>query len=81
VTEFRDEIAPDPKKSFFKLEQENFKIDFLPELPGLSRFRFSFDNRIVSKINDVEVPYISYKDLIESKSALARAKILRILIS
>jgi hypothetical protein len=35
VTEFRDEIAPNPKKSFFKLEQENFKMDFLPELLGL----------------------------------------------
>lgn len=74
VTEFRDEIAPNPKKSFFKLEQENFKMDFLPELLGLSRFRSSFDNRIISKIHDVEVPYINYNDLIESKSALSRAK-------
>jgi hypothetical protein len=74
VTEFRDEIAPNPKKSFFRLEQENFKLDFLPELLGLSSFRFSFDNRIVSRIYDVEVPYINYNDLIESKLALARAK-------
>ncbi len=74
VTEFRDEIAPNPKKSFFKLEQENFKMDFLPELLGLSRFRSSFDNRIISKIHDVEVPYINYNDLIESKLALSRTK-------
>ena len=74
VTEFRDEIAPNPKKSFFKLEQENFKIDFLPELLGLSRFRLSFDNRIISRIHDVEVPYINYNDLIESKLALSRTK-------
>ena len=74
VTEFRDEIAPDPKKSFFRLEQENFKLDFLPELLGLSRFRLSFDRRIISKIHDVEVPYINYNDLIESKLALGRLK-------
>ncbi|HEX4375417.1 MAG TPA: hypothetical protein VHZ50_19080, partial [Puia sp.] len=72
VTEFRDEVTPNPKKSFFTLEQENFKMDFLPELLGLSGFRSSFDNKIISKIDDVEVPYLNYNDLIESKLALAR---------
>ena len=74
VTEFRAEVAPNPKKSFFRLEQEDFTIDFLPELPGLSRFRSSFDNRIISTIYEIEVPYINYDDLIESKLALARLK-------
>jgi hypothetical protein len=74
VTEFRNEIAPNPKKSFFRFEQENFNLDFLPELRGLSRFRLSFDNRLVSKIYDVELPYINYNDLIESKLALSRIK-------
>ena len=74
VTEFREEMAPNPKKSFFKLEQEDFKIDFLPELPGLSKFHLSFNNRYVSKIVDVDVPYIGYDDLIKSKAALARPK-------
>jgi len=48
--------------------------NFLPELLGLSRFRSSFNNRIVSKIYDTEVAYISYDDLIQSKQALARSK-------
>lgn len=74
VNEFRDEVAPNPQKSFFRLEQENFKMDFLPELLGLPRFRSSFNNRIVSKTYDIEVPYISYDDLIASKQALSRSK-------
>lgn len=74
ITEFRDEIAPNPKKSFFRFEQESFKIDFLPELLGLSRFRLSFENRTVAEIHDVEVPYICYEDLLKSKLALAREK-------
>jgi hypothetical protein len=74
VAEFRNEAAPNPRKSFFRLEEENFKMDFLPELPGLSKFRLSRENRIVSTIQAVEVPYISYDDLIASKRALGRAK-------
>jgi hypothetical protein len=49
-------------------------MDFLPELLGLPRFRSSFNNRIVSKTYDIEVPYISYNDLIKSKQALSRSK-------
>jgi hypothetical protein len=74
VTEFKDEVAPNPKKSFFRLEQENSNIDFLPTLLGLSKFRSSYNNRIVGKIQEIEVPYINYDDLIESKLALARSK-------
>jgi len=74
ITEFKKEIAPNPQKSFFRLEQEDFQMDFLPELPGLSKFRQSFNNRIVSNIYDIEIPYISYDDLIKNKAALGRSK-------
>ncbi|OMP79106.1 MULTISPECIES: nucleotidyltransferase [unclassified Chitinophaga] len=74
VTEFKNEIAPNPKRSFFRFEEEYFKMDFLPELLGLSRFRLSFENRSVAEIDDIEVPYISYEDLLKSKLALAREK-------
>lgn len=74
VTEFKNEIAPNPKKSFFRFEEEYFKMDFLPELLGLSRFRLSYENRRVVEISDIEVPYIGYEDLIKSKLALAREK-------
>lgn len=74
VTEFKNEIAPNPKKSFFRFEQESFKMDFLPELLGLSQFRLSFENRIIAKIDSIEVSYISYEDLLKSKLALGRKK-------
>ena len=31
VSEFKEEIAPNPKKSYFRLEFEKFTLDFLPE--------------------------------------------------
>ena len=34
----------------------------------------TYVNRLISKIFDVEVPYINYDDLIKSKVALGRAK-------
>ncbi len=35
VTQFKEEQTPDPKKSFFRYEFENFTLDFLPELKAL----------------------------------------------
>lgn len=49
VSQFKDEIAPNPKKSFFRLEFEKFTLDFLPELNGLGKFRESFNQR--EKVN------------------------------
>jgi hypothetical protein len=72
VKEFREESSPNPKKSFFKLELTEYTIDFLPELPGLAKFRTSFNERIISKIEETAIPVISYKDLITSKQALSR---------
>lgn len=74
VKRFRDEITPNPKKSFFKLEDEKFTIDFLPELPGLLKFRQSFDQRVTSNIGEVEISFINLKDLLKNKQALGRPK-------
>lgn len=35
VSEFKEEIAPNPRKSYFRLEFEKFTLDFLPELKDL----------------------------------------------
>ncbi|MBN9381773.1 MAG: nucleotidyltransferase [Chitinophagaceae bacterium] len=74
VSEFKAEKAPDPKKSFFRLDLAQFIVDLLPELPGLSKFRTSFNKRVNSNIGEVPVPVISYEDLVISKGKLARAK-------
>lgn len=74
ISRFRAETSPNPKKSFFRLEYEKFTVDFLPELPGLSKFRYSFDKREVSNIGDIEIPFIDYDDLIANKHTQARSK-------
>ena len=74
VAEFKAEVAPNPKKSFFRIEFEKFTVDFLPELPGLSKFRSAFNQRVISKPNEIEVPFINYNDLIINKQTQGRPK-------
>jgi hypothetical protein len=74
VGEFREEKAPDPKRSYFRLERSKFTLDFLPEVPGMPRFRKVSPTKETAKIDDVEIPYISYEYLIQNKQALNRPK-------
>ena len=74
VSQFKAEKTPDPRKSFFRIDHEQFTIDLLPEVPGLSRFRSSYNTRIEAKSGEITVPMISYEDLILSKEKLARPK-------
>jgi hypothetical protein len=74
VSAFRREKSPNPHKSFFRLEYDRFTVDLLPELPGLSRFRSSYNKCEVSKIGEIEIPIISYADLISNKQTQGRAK-------
>jgi hypothetical protein len=74
VTEFKSEQAPNPKKSFFKFEFENFTIDLLPELKAKLSFRLLFERREVVTLNEVDIPFISYEDLILDKQKNARPK-------
>ena len=74
VSEFKEEIAPNPRKSFFKFEFENFTLDFLPELKGLKNFRLSYNEREIVRLNEIEILYISLNDLIKDKEINARPK-------
>jgi predicted nucleotidyltransferase len=74
VTKFRNESSPNPKKSFFKLESDKYTIDFLPEIPGLEKFRDSYNQRDVSQIDEIEISFINYNDLIINKEFLGRPK-------
>jgi hypothetical protein len=60
VSEFKEEIAPNPKKSYFRLEFEKFTLDFLPELSGLGKFRQSFNQREKVNLDGTEISFISY---------------------
>lgn len=74
VTDFQNEKAPDPKRSFFKYELEKFNLDLLPSLKAKLRFRIAFEKRIIASLNGIELPYISYEDLIKDKTTDPRAK-------
>ena len=74
VAEFKKEITPNPKKSFFKFDLDRFTMDFLPELKKLSRFKSSFDKRVVVTFKGVDISFINYDDLIKDKEANYRPK-------
>ena len=74
VMKFKSEQTPNPKKSFFRYEFEKFTLDFLPELKVSLRFRLAFNRKEIVTLNDTEIPFISYQDLVSDKKANARAK-------
>lgn len=74
IAEFKKERTPDPKRSFFKYEFEKFTLDFLPELKASLEFRSSFARREIITLNDIEIPFINYEDLIKDKKTNARSK-------
>lgn len=74
IRKFKDEQAPNPKKSFFRYEFEKFTLDFLPELKSPLKFRPSYDRREIVTLNNTEIPFITYEDLILDKKANARLK-------
>jgi len=74
VSGMKEEKSPNPKKSFFRKEFEEFSLDLLPELPGLSRFITSYNKRYESNIGDLRLPILSYEELMLNKKTLGRAK-------
>lgn len=74
VSEFKNELAPNPHRSFFRFEMEIATIDFLPSVLGLSKFTISYNNKELVSIEDLDIPIISYDDLIISKKANGRQK-------
>lgn len=74
VTKFKEEQNPNPKRSFFRYEFDQFTLDFLPELKASLKFRSCFSRRAIVTLKDTEIPFINYEDLIEDKKANARSK-------
>ena len=74
VTAFRAEQTPDPQRSFFRIERPEYTLDFLPELPGLPKFREAFNSKVTTKLDETEILFISFDDLLKNKQALNRPK-------
>lgn len=74
VSSFRSEQEPNPRKSFFKYEFEDFTLDLLPELKSSIRFAAAFTNRETVNMAGIEVAFIGYNDLLTDKETSARPK-------
>jgi hypothetical protein len=74
IDKFKNEQAPNPKKSFFKYDLDHFTLDFLPTLKAKLPFQPSFNKRQLVSLKNVDIPFISYEDLISDKKANARLK-------
>lgn len=74
VTEFKEEQAPNPKKSYFRYDLEKFTLDFLPKLKVLSKFSKSFEKKEIVNIKGVDILLINFEDLIADKAANSRPK-------
>lgn len=74
MTEFREEQAPNPLKSYFRYDLEKFTLDFLPKLKGISKFSKSFESRETVNIKGIEVLIINFEDLIADKATNSRPK-------
>ena len=68
------EKTPNPKKSFFRLEFDNFTVDILPQVKAPIKFS-DIRKRIETEvIEGVPIHFMSYADLIFDKEALGRKK-------
>lgn len=74
VEKFKKEQAPNPKKSFFRYEFDKFTLDFLPEIKSSLKFRSSYNKKEIVNLNKIDIPFISYNDLIMDKQSNARTK-------
>ena len=74
ISKFKNEQAPNPKKSFFKYNFDEFTLDFLPELKAKLSFPASYKQRQLINLNNVDISYINLEDLISDKKANGRQK-------
>ena len=74
VTEFREEPSPNPLKSFFRFNLDQFTLDFLPKLKGGAKFRSSYEKREIINLKGVDMPFIGFDELLQDKAANSRPK-------
>ncbi len=74
ITEFRNEQSPNPRKSFFKLEFEEFTLDILPEIKATIKFFEANSRKETVELEETQIHFMNYFDLIEDKKATARKK-------
>lgn len=74
VTKFREEQEPNPLTSFFRYEFDEFTLDLLPEIKAQIKFDNSFKKRETVEIENINIYFINYDDLMKDKIASSRSK-------
>lgn len=74
ATQYKEETSPDPKRSFFKLEFDDYTLDLLPSIKAPLKFMEAFTRRVVVEANGVEISLICLEDLIQDKEVNPRPK-------
>jgi hypothetical protein len=74
IKEFMDEQSPNPRKSFFKLEFDDFTFDIMPEIKANIKFSEANQRKETAEIEEIKIHFINYVDLIKDKEATARKK-------
>lgn len=74
MTAFREEVTPNPKKSVFRYEFDDFTLDILPSIVAPLKFWEAYARRKVVERDGIEIPFIGLEDLILDKQVLGRKK-------
>lgn len=74
VSEFKQELSPDPKRSFFKLDLGAFTLDVLPLIHADIQFAGAYARKEIVHLDGVPIHYIGFDDLMEDKKRSARKK-------
>lgn len=74
VSEFLEEKSPNPLKSYFRFDLDNFTLDFLPKLKSVAKFKDSYKNKEIVTLKNVEIPFIGFDELLQDKAANSRPK-------
>ncbi len=74
ITEFKNEQTPNPRKSFFKLDFQEFTLDILPEIKATIKFTEASKRKETVNLEETQMHFMNYFDLIEDKKVTARKK-------
>ncbi|WP_295790781.1 hypothetical protein [Mucilaginibacter sp.] len=74
ITAFKNEHNPNPRKSFFRLDFDEFTLDALPEIKADIKFAKSNQRKETVELEAIKIHFMHYYDLIEDKNATARKK-------
>ncbi len=74
IKEFKNDKSPNPRKSFIKLDFDNFTLDLLPNIKASIKFLSAYKRKETVEFEETPINFITYLDLIEDKRATARKK-------